>query len=66
MPELLALKNGLCLAGDMGFRKVLRNSDSTEAIRLVLESFVDFCKYKAIILDIRHPLDSNWEVTLQR
>jgi ribonuclease HI len=39
MPELLALKNGHCLATNRGFRKLLCNSDIQ----------VDFHKYKAII-----------------
>lgn len=49
------------LARDRGHRRVLCNSDSREAIRLIYKDQVDFHRFKATILDIRSLLTKNWE-----
>jgi hypothetical protein len=55
----------LKLAWNKGFRKVFRNSDSIEAIRLLTVSEVGFHKYRSIIRDIRRLMAWNWDVRIQ-
>ena len=54
-PELMAIRMGLCLAWDHGYRRVYCESDSLEAIRCV-NSKAQNHVYGAVILDIQQGL----------
>ena len=58
--ELLALRFGLCLAWQHGFRKVVCEVDCLEVVRLVLHEFSSFHRYLAIIKDIQALLAKDW------
>jgi ribonuclease HI len=63
--ELLALKHGLMIAWDWGYRQVLCNSDSMDTLRLVLEGNIEFHHFGAInVMDIKDLLAREREVQL--
>ena len=45
LPELLALKHGLLIAWNWGYRQVLCNSDSMDSLRLIKNYDIDFHRY---------------------
>jgi ribonuclease HI len=51
--ELLAIKHGLDVAWDRGHRRIILQSDSQEAIRLVKEGNYKFHKLDVIIVDVK-------------
>ena len=63
LPELMAIRMGLCLAWDHGYRRVLCESDSLEAIRCV-NSKAQNHVYGAVIMDIQQWLCREWTVSL--
>jgi hypothetical protein len=63
--ELLALKHGLMIAWDWGYRQVLCNSDSMDTFRLFLEGNIEFHHFGAInVMDIKDLLAREREVPL--
>ncbi|KAL9350907.1 hypothetical protein Peur_058162 [Populus x canadensis] len=45
LPELLALKHGLLIAWNWGYKQVLCNSDSMDSLRLIKNYDIDFHRY---------------------
>jgi len=45
LPELLALKHGLLIAWNWGYKQVLCNSDSMDSLRLIKNYDIDFHHY---------------------
>jgi hypothetical protein len=68
LPELMALKkHGLLLAWERGYRRILCDSDSMDAIWLVTAGIdYEFHKFGALIVDIRDLLKRDWLVKLHR
>lgn len=63
--KLMAIYQGLDLAWNRGYRTVLCESDSHEALRLILEAKERFHLFGAIIAKIQSQLAQNWSVQLQ-
>ena len=64
LPDLLAIKYGLLVAWDRGFRKVICNSDFTNVIRLINDDFNKYHLFGAVIFYIEELLKQNWKVHL--
>ncbi|XP_057449021.1 uncharacterized protein LOC130740433 [Lotus japonicus] len=62
--ELLAMWHGLNLVWDRGFRQVICQSDSTEALALVLGVPPPRHRYAALIWSIKDLLSREWEVSM--
>ena len=62
--ELLALRFGLQLAWQHGFRKIICEVDCMEVVRLVLHETSSFHRYVAIIRDIQSLLSRDWHCVL--
>lgn len=62
--KLKAIQQGLILARQGGYVRVMCESDSMEAIRLVLEADEPYHHYGAIVANIRRMMKEEWEVSL--
>ena len=62
LPELIATFQGLCLAWNHGFRRVLCESNSLEAIRLIHSPSPDLHHFQAVIMEIKSWLSREWHV----
>ena len=62
LPELIAICQGLRLAWDRGFRCVLCESDSLEAIRLINSANSHHHHFQAVITEIKLWLAKEWRV----
>ena len=62
--ELLALRFGLQLAWQHGFRKIVCEVDCMEVVRLVLHEASSFHRYVAIIRVIQSLLSRDWHCVL--
>lgn len=66
LAELLAIKNGLRIAWENGFRAVLCESDSLEAVSMISDnSKHDFHEYAATLCDIMVLLRYQWSVQIK-
>lgn len=65
MTELLALCNGLSLAWDKRFKKLIVKMDSFKSIRLVLRYDYGNLRLANVVLQCQRLLHSNWKVKLQ-
>jgi len=61
--ELFAICQGLITAWDLGYRTVLVESDSLEAINLI-EANIEDCAYGGLLADIRSLMQRNWSLDL--
>ena len=64
LPELMVICMCLRLVWARGFRRVLCETDSTEAVRLVYASEV-FHWYSAVVIEIKDWLSKDWEVSIK-
>ena len=62
--ELLAIREGLLLAWKFGFRRVVCESDSLEAVDFIQISVVRSHNLDALLHDIRDLLARDWEVVV--
>lgn len=64
LAELKAILHGIQLAWDMGYCNIICESDSQEAIRLILHDGGPFHRYGAVIHNVRSLLEKDWDVSL--
>lgn len=64
MADLKAIQTGLSMAWQRGFRNLICESDSKEAIRLVEEAYIDYHHLSSVISNIRDWLQKSWNVRL--
>lgn len=63
--ELEAIRQGLLLAWDFGYRKVVMESDSLEAVHAISIGVLRSHPSLYIISDISHPCLRNWSVSFE-
>ena len=64
LPELMAICQGLRLAWDRGFERVLCEFDSMEAIGLIHSSNIHLHHFQASIMEIKSWLSKEWRVSV--
>ncbi|KAK8473414.1 hypothetical protein PHAVU_001G128200 [Phaseolus vulgaris] len=62
--DLFAICQGLITAWDLGYRTVLVETDSLEAINLIKEANIEDCAYGDLLADIRSLMQRNWSLDL--
>jgi len=62
--ELYAICQGLIAAWDLGYRTMLVETDSLEAINLIKEANIEDCAYSGLLADIRSLMQRNWSLDL--
>ncbi|PKI44165.1 hypothetical protein CRG98_035458 [Punica granatum] len=62
--ELWAVRTGLEMAWDLGFRRIILEVDSETVVRLVLSSNDQACSNGALLRDIRSLLQQDWLVVV--
>lgn len=62
--ELWAIRQGLTLAWDAGYPRVIVETDSLEAVRLVDDNFM-VRTHRALVHDIRFLIARDWECKIQ-
>jgi ribonuclease HI len=63
--ELEAIRQGLLLAWDFGYRQVVMQSDSLEAVHAISIGVLRSHPSLYIISDISHPCLRNWSVSFE-
>jgi len=58
LPEVLAIKYGLLVVSNRGFRKVTCNSDYTNAIQLIHDDFNKYHLFRTVIFLHQRTLDT--------
>ncbi|KAK7378105.1 hypothetical protein VNO80_03541 [Phaseolus coccineus] len=62
--DLFSICQGLITAWDLGYRTVLVETDSLEAINLIKEANIEDCAYGGLLADIRSLMQRNWSLDL--
>lgn len=62
--ELYAICQGLITAWDLGYRNVLVETDSLEAVHLIEEANSEHDAYGSLLADIRFLMQRNWSLNL--
>ena len=62
--KLLALRKGLLLAWNMGFRRVICEVDCSKVVKLALAHGLSFHSYAVVIVVIQKLLAKNWSCVL--
>lgn len=64
LAELWAIRQGLILTWDLNYKKVLAETASVEALRLIQNESIQYHPYLAIIIDVREILSREWKCKL--